>query len=129
VPWTHCRNFANVSAIQSAIDWPRCSCNAARHCRATLWRLSLSASANLLQRSNMLAALPAEAVRSWCKAGILTVLVRNLPLGLGTFGLITRRDHKLSPGAQLMLNTLREVAGPLYQIHSSVAARARSSRA
>jgi DNA-binding transcriptional LysR family regulator len=80
--------------------------------------LSLSASANLLQHSNMLAALPEEAVQPWCKAGILTVLVRNLPLGLGAFGLITRRDHKLSPGAQLMLNTLREVAGPLYQLQS-----------
>jgi DNA-binding transcriptional LysR family regulator len=78
--------------------------------------LSLSASASLLQQSNMLAALPEEAVQPWCTAGILTVLLRNLPLGLGAFGLITRRDHRLSPGAQLMLNTLREVAGPLYQL-------------
>jgi DNA-binding transcriptional LysR family regulator len=85
--------------------------------------LSLSASANLLQQSNMLAALPEESVQPWCTAGILTVLVRNLPLGLGAFGLITRRDHRLSPGAQLMLNTLREVAASLYQLESYGAAR------
>jgi DNA-binding transcriptional LysR family regulator len=85
--------------------------------------LSLSASANLLQQSNMLVALPEESVQPWCKAGILTVLVRNLPLGLGAFGLITRRDHNLSPGAQLMLNTLRAVAGPLYRLESYGPAR------
>ncbi len=81
---------------------------------------SLPAIATLLQHSNMVVALPEEAVQSWCKAHILTVLVRNLPLGLGAFGfgLITRRDHKLSPGAQLMLNALREVAGPLYSLES-----------
>jgi DNA-binding transcriptional LysR family regulator len=89
--------------------------------------LSLSASANLLQHSNMLSALPVEAVQPWCTAGTLTVLVRNLPLGLGAFGLITRRDHKLSPGAQLMLNTLREVAGHLYQLEGYGAARTRSA--
>jgi len=53
----------------------------------------------LLQQSNRLVALlPEEAVQPCLKAGILTVLVRNLPLGVGAFGLITRRHHKLSPG-------------------------------
>jgi DNA-binding transcriptional LysR family regulator len=89
--------------------------------------LSLPAIATLLQQSNMVVALPEETVQSWCKAGILTVLVRNLPLGLGAFGLITRRDHKLSPGAQLMLNTLREVAEPMYRLESYGPALTRSS--
>jgi DNA-binding transcriptional LysR family regulator len=87
--------------------------------------LSLSAAANLLQQSNMLVALPEEAVQPWCRAGILTVLLRNLPLGLGVFGLITCRDHNLSPAAQLMLNTLREVAGSMYRLESYRPARTR----
>jgi len=70
----------------------------------------------LLQQTNMLAVLPEESVQACCSAGILTVLVRNLPLGVGAFGLITRRHHKLSPGAQLMVSELREQAGYLYPV-------------
>lgn len=76
--------------------------------------LSLPAITSLLQQSNYLVALPEQAVQSCCKAGILTVLLRNLPLGLGGFGLITRRHHNLSPSAQLLLNTLRELAEQFY---------------
>jgi len=72
----------------------------------------------LLQQSNMVAILPEEAVQSYCDAGILTVLVRELPLGVGAFGLITRRRHKVSPGAQLMVSALREQAGHLYPVES-----------
>lgn len=79
---------------------------------------SLPAITSLLQHTNMVVALPEEAVHSWCTAGILTVLVADLPLGLGTFGLITRRDRKLSPGAQLMLSTVRELAEPMYSLES-----------
>ena len=68
----------------------------------------------LLQQSNMIAALPEEAVQSLCEAGHLSVLVGDLTLGVGAFGLITRRHHKLSQAAQLMLCTLRELAGQVY---------------
>ena len=81
----------------------------------------------LLQQSNMLAVLPEEAVQSGCKAGILTVLVRNLPLGVGAFGLITRRHHKLSPAAQLMVSAVREQAGHLYPVATHRPACARMS--
>lgn len=68
----------------------------------------------LLEQSNMVAAVPEEAVQASCKAGLLTILVSNLPLGVGAFGLITRRNRKLSQAAQLMLSTLRELAGQVY---------------
>lgn len=68
----------------------------------------------LLQQSNMVAALPQEAIQAGCKAGLLTALVSDLSLGVGAFGLITRRNHKLSQAAQLMLSTLRELAGQVY---------------
>lgn len=76
--------------------------------------ISLPVITALLQQSNMIAALPEEAVQSFCKAGHLTMLVGNLTLGVGAFGLITRRNHKLSHAAQLMLSTLRELAGQVY---------------
>jgi DNA-binding transcriptional LysR family regulator len=68
----------------------------------------------LLEQSDMVAPVPQEAVQASCKAGLLTTLVSNLPLGVGAFGLITRRNHKLSQAAQLMLSTLRELAGQVY---------------
>jgi DNA-binding transcriptional LysR family regulator len=77
---------------------------------------SLPVITSLLRQSNMVVALPEEAVYSCCKAGVLTVLVRNLPLSMGAFGLITRRHHKLSPGAQVMLSILREEAGQLWPV-------------
>jgi DNA-binding transcriptional LysR family regulator len=77
---------------------------------------------SLLQHSEMVVALPEEVVMPYCDAGILSVLVRNLPLGVGAFGLITRRNHPLSPGAQLMLNTLREMAVQIYPAESRGAA-------
>jgi DNA-binding transcriptional LysR family regulator len=81
----------------------------------------------LLQQSDMLAVLPEEAVQSCCDAGILTVLVKNLPLGVGAFGLITRAHHPLSPGAQLMVNALREQAKDIYPVASDRPALAKMS--
>ena len=77
---------------------------------------SLPVITSLLRHSNMVVALPEEAVYSCCKAGVLTVLVRNLPLSMGAFGLITRRHHKLSPGAEVMLSILRQEAGQLWPV-------------
>jgi len=49
-------------------------------------------------------------------------------LGVGAFGLITRRHHKLSPGAQLMVSELREQAGYLYPAERRGPACTRISR-
>jgi DNA-binding transcriptional LysR family regulator len=68
---------------------------------------------SLLQQSTMVACVPEASVQSTCKAGEITALIRNIPVGAGAFGLITRRDRPLAPGAQLMLKTLRELASPL----------------
>jgi DNA-binding transcriptional LysR family regulator len=66
---------------------------------------------SLLQQSTMVAAVPEQALASIGKAGELTALITNIPAGASAFGLIIRRDHQLAPGAQLMLKTLRELAG------------------
>ena len=85
--------------------------------------LSLPAITSLLQQSNYLAALPEQAVQPCCKTGILKVLLRNLPLGIGGFGLVTSRHGKLSPGAQWLLNTLREVGNELHPRENRFPAR------
>ncbi|HEV2272269.1 MAG TPA: LysR family transcriptional regulator [Steroidobacteraceae bacterium] len=68
----------------------------------------------LLEQGRMIVALPEVSVASYCKAGILAVLMTDLPVGVGGYGLVTRRNRELSTGARLMLNTLREVAEKLY---------------
>lgn len=80
---------------------------------------SLPVITSLLQQSDMVAAVPEEAVHLRCEAGALTVLLRNLPLRVGAIGLVTRRGQQLSPGAQLMSKTLRELGGELHAVDNS----------
>lgn len=77
---------------------------------------SLPMIVSLLQQSDMVAALPERAVQSSGKGGDLAVLISNLPLRVGAFGLITRRGQQLSPGAHLLLKTLRELGGQLHAV-------------
>jgi DNA-binding transcriptional LysR family regulator len=69
---------------------------------------------NLLRMTNMVAPLPSEAVIPECERGDLTVLMEDVGLVIGSFGIITRRRHRLSPGGQIVLEALREVAGSFY---------------
>jgi DNA-binding transcriptional LysR family regulator len=78
--------------------------------------VSLPVITSLLQQSNMVAALPEAAMQTCRDAGDLKVLMSNLPLQAGAFGLITRRDPQLSPGAHLLLKTLRELGGQLHPV-------------
>jgi DNA-binding transcriptional LysR family regulator len=84
---------------------------------------SLPVITSLLRTTDMIAPLPEECVQPYCESGQLTVLVEDLGLELGAFGIIVRRDHKLSPGAQTMLAALRETAAQLY-CDDNVASRA-----
>jgi len=71
---------------------------------------SLPVITSLLQMSDMVAPLPKEVVRPYCDSGVLKLLPIRLDLRLGPAGIVTRRDHKLPPGAHAMLTSLREVA-------------------
>lgn len=64
----------------------------------------------LLQGGDMVAALPEEVVRSQLGAGALAVLPLDAGLKLDAYGIVTRRQHVLSPGAQALLEVLRELA-------------------
>lgn len=75
---------------------------------------SLPVITNLLRTTNMVAALPEAAVQTFTEAGLLTVLIKDLGLEIGSFGIVTRRHHRLSPGAQVLVAALRETAAKLY---------------
>lgn len=75
---------------------------------------SLPVTVNLLRASDLLAALPVEAVAAYLSARQLAVLPLELGVGMESFGIIRRRGHLLSPAAQRVLEALRTVARALY---------------
>lgn len=79
----------------------------------TVATLALPVVTSLLRQSDMVAALPEELVRPYLDAGLLTVLDFDLGLRMDDYGIVTRRGHQLSPGAQLMLDCLREAAATM----------------
>ena len=72
--------------------------------------LSLPVITSLLVQSDMVVALPEELVRPYLDANLLTLLPIDLGLRMDAYGIVTRRGHQLSPGAELMLTCLREQA-------------------
>jgi len=79
---------------------------------------SLPVITSLLANTQMVVPLPEESLHYYTQTGAMSVLIPDLGLDIGVFGIITRRRHKLSPGGQLMLNALREVAAKQYADHS-----------
>lgn len=76
----------------------------------TVETLSLPVVTALIGQSDMVSALPEELVKPYLDAGLLTVLDFDLGVRMDAYGIVTRRGHQLSPGAELMLNCLREEA-------------------
>jgi DNA-binding transcriptional LysR family regulator len=68
----------------------------------------------LLRMSNMIAPLSLEAVQAECDRGDLTVLMEDIGLTIGNFGIVTRGAHRLSPGARIMASALLETARGFY---------------
>jgi hypothetical protein len=74
----------------------------------------LPAIPRLPHTTDAVVALPLEAVQPLCDSGFLAVLASNLGVGMGPFGIITRRKHKLSAGAQALFDAIRASARALY---------------
>src|SRR5690606_6019815 len=64
---------------------------------------SLPVVVNLLRASELLTALPVEALAPYLAARQLAVLPLELGVGMESFGIIRRRGHLLSPAAQRVL--------------------------
>jgi hypothetical protein len=71
----------------------------------------------------MVSALPVGALQPYCQAGLLKVLIPNLNVQIGVFGIITHRHRQLSPGAQVLLAAIRAAAADMYPRRSPAAHR------
>ena len=80
----------------------------------TVETMALPVIANLLSGSDMVVAMPRELMQPYIDSGLLAVMPFELGVRMDVYGIVTRRGHQLSPGAEAMLATLREVAGLRY---------------
>lgn len=74
----------------------------------TVETLNLPLVVSLLASTDMLVALPEALVQRQLETGELVVLPFDLGLRMDVYGIITRRGHVLSTGAEVMLEALRE---------------------
>jgi DNA-binding transcriptional LysR family regulator len=64
---------------------------------------------SLLNRGEMVAPMSLELVQPYLDSGLLAVLPFDLQMRMDIYGIITRRQHQLTPAAEAMLGALREV--------------------
>jgi DNA-binding transcriptional LysR family regulator len=68
----------------------------------------------LLQETNSLHVMPLEVARYYESLKALAILPIDLPCKMDAFGIIRQQDHLLSPGAELLLKSVRELAAQMY---------------
>lgn len=68
----------------------------------------------LLQQSDYVHAIPVELARQYEELKLFAALPVELPCNMDAFGIITRQNQLLSPGAQLLLQAVQEVATEIY---------------
>jgi DNA-binding transcriptional LysR family regulator len=68
----------------------------------------------LLQQTDSLHVMPVEVARYYSSLGILSILPIDLPCKMDAFGIITQRDHLLSPAAETLLTAIRDAAKEIY---------------
>ena len=71
---------------------------------------SISIITSLLQETDFLNIMPADVARHYAKTGELAILPIEVPCQIDNYGIIWHRDRLLSPGANLLLKYVREVA-------------------
>jgi DNA-binding transcriptional LysR family regulator len=75
---------------------------------------AMSVIKSLLQQTDFLHVMPTEIAHYYLESGELAILPVDLPCSMANFGIITRPDQLLSPGSQLLLKHVREVAETIY---------------
>ena len=68
----------------------------------------------MLQQSDMMAVLAADAGRYYAAHGLVSVLPLEMPCHMDAFGLITRTDRLLSPAAKVMVDALQAASLAVY---------------
>jgi DNA-binding transcriptional LysR family regulator len=94
----------------------------------TVSTMALPTIASLLRASDMVAPLPVELVQPYLDSGLLTILPFEMGLRMDMYGIITRKHHQLSPGAEAMLVALREIVAQRYPACAAVQADAKRRR-
>lgn len=89
---------------------------------------SLPATLGLLRATDAVVPLPRHVVQPLCDSGFLSVLIDDLGVAMGPFGVITRRKHRLSAGAQALLDAIRATGRTLYPATPAPAANAADAR-
>ena len=70
--------------------------------------------AKMLQESDYLAVVPVDVARHYADHGMVRILPVQLSCQMDSFGIITRTDWLLSPGARTVLQALQETAAEVY---------------
>ncbi|SOD52670.1 DNA-binding transcriptional regulator, LysR family [Pseudoxanthomonas wuyuanensis] len=70
----------------------------------------------MLEQSDHLAVVPVDVARHYADHGIAAILPVELSCKMDAFGIITRTDWLLSPGAQIMLKALKDAAASVYGV-------------
>ena len=73
----------------------------------------------MLQQSDMVGVVASEVANYYASHGLLSVLPMDMPCHMDAFGLITRTDRLLSPGAKVMMKALRQTCLTQYGIRLS----------
>jgi DNA-binding transcriptional LysR family regulator len=76
----------------------------------TVETLAVPLVVSLVVNTDMVVALPEALVRDQLDSGQLVALPFDLKLRMDVYGIITRHGHVLSPGADILLQALREAA-------------------
>lgn len=75
---------------------------------------AISVITSLLQQTDFLHVMPLDVARYYVRSGELAILPIDLPCKMDSFGIIMRRDQLLSPGANLLLKSVRAIAEEIY---------------
>jgi DNA-binding transcriptional LysR family regulator len=73
----------------------------------------------MLEESDYIAVVPTDVARYYAKHNIVAIVPVELSCRMDSFGLITRTDWLLSPGAQIVLKALKDAALPVYGVDLS----------
>jgi DNA-binding transcriptional LysR family regulator len=69
----------------------------------------------MLQESDYLAVVPVDVARHYAEHGMVKIVPVELSCRMDSFGIITRTDWLLSPGAQTVLAAMKQEAAEVYQ--------------
>jgi len=70
---------------------------------------------NLLLQTDFLHVVPVDVARFYARSGDIAMLPVAIPCPMENYGIVLHRDHLLSPGAQLLLKHVREVAAEIFK--------------